>query len=245
VNTSALHTPTVCGHDHLVEFYETDEFLVDTVSKFVLPSLRDGDAAIIVATAAHRHEFERALEAAGVDIELAVREDRYIALDARDVLSRFMVDGHPGASLFAQTVRPIMERAAAGGRSLRVYGEMVALLWDEGDVPSALALEDLWNDLARERTFALLCAYPMSSFDDEGSAAAFKRICDQHTNVIPSEPYSLLPDDAERSRMVARLQQENVALQAEMLRLKVQHEVLAELAYVDSCSDACPSDTSI
>ena len=34
--------------------------------------------------------------------------------------------------------------------------------------------------------------------------------------------------------MVARLQQENTALQAEMLRLKVQHEVLAELAYVDS-----------
>jgi diguanylate cyclase (GGDEF)-like protein len=234
VKSSAVHTPTVCGHDHLVEFYETEEFLVDTVSNFILPSLRDGDAAIIVATAAHRHEFERALEAAGIDIELAVREDRYIALDARDVLSRFMVDGHPSGSRFAQTVRPIMDRAAAGGRTLRVYGEMVALLWDDGDVASALALEDLWNDFAAERTFALLCAYPMSSFDDEGSAAAFKRICDQHTNVIPSEPYSLLPDAAARSRIVARLQQENVALQAEMLRLKVQQEVLAELAYVDS-----------
>ena len=100
VTYPAVPTRPACGHDHLVEFYETDEFLVDTVSNFILPSLNAGDAAIIVATAAHRHEFERALEAAGVDVALAVGEDRYIALDARDVLSRFMVDGHPSASLF-------------------------------------------------------------------------------------------------------------------------------------------------
>jgi len=234
VSTSAAHAHATCGHHHLVEFYETDAFLVETVSNFILPALRDGDAAIIVATAAHRHEFERALGEAGVDVARAAREDRYIALDARDVLARFMVDGHPDRTLFAETVGAVMDRASAGARAMRVYGEMVALLWDDDDVASALALEDLWNDFAGERAFALLCGYPMRSFDHEGSDAAFKRICEQHTQVIPSEPYSLLPDATERSRAIARMQQENVALQAEVLRLRVQQEVLGELAYVDS-----------
>ena len=71
---------------------------------------------------------------------------------------------------------------------------MVALLWDDGNVAAALELEDLWNDLAATRAFVLLCAYPMRAFEDPASAAAFKRICDQHSAVIPSEPYSLLPD---------------------------------------------------
>ena len=74
----------------------------------------------------------------------------------------------------------------------------------------------------------------MRSFEDEASAAAFKRICDQHTTVIPTEPYSLGADPDTRARAVARLQQERAALHAEVLRLRAQQELLAEMAYVDS-----------
>src|ERR1700721_2310373 len=45
------------AHSHLVQFYETDEFLVDTVSEFVGASLRDGDASIVIAPPAHRRAF--------------------------------------------------------------------------------------------------------------------------------------------------------------------------------------------
>ena len=230
-------TPAVehgCGHGHLVEFYETDAFLVDTVSAFILPALRDGETAIVVATPAHRDAFEAAHADAGIDIDAAAREARYVALDARDVLARFMDGGRPDPRLFADTIGDVMDRCSAGGRPIHVYGEMVALLWDDGNVPAALELEDLWNDLAATREFVLLCAYPMRAFEDAASADAFKRICDQHTAVIPSETYSLAPDPAARTRAVAQLQQESAALHAEIRRLRAQHEVLAELAYVDS-----------
>src|ERR1044072_5310301 len=93
---SAPPRPLVrCAHDHLVEFYETESFLVDTVCRFLLPALHAGDAAIVVATAAHRAAFEAALEDAGIDVQAAAGEDRYVALDARDVMGRFMVDGSP------------------------------------------------------------------------------------------------------------------------------------------------------
>ena len=234
MKSAVSHPAKTCGHDHLVEFYETEAFLVETVSTFLVPALQERDCAIVVATAAHRHEFERALEAAGIDVAAAVREGRFIALDARDVLSRFMVGGVPDEARFRAAIGTVMDHASRGGRRMRVYGEMVALLWDDGDVVSALALEDFWNDLAGERTFKLLCAYPMRAFDDPASADAFRWICDQHSTVIPSEGYSRLPDGPDRPRAVARLQQENTALHAEVLRLRAQQEVLAEMAYVDS-----------
>jgi len=231
---SAVLPGAPCGHDHLVEFYETQAFLVHTVCGFLAPSLDDGDTAIVIATPAHRAAFESALDEAGIDVQAAVREGRYVALDARDVLARFMVGGSPDPTRFALTINAAMDLASYGGRKIRAYGEMVALLWDDGDIASALALEDLWNDLGDRRAFELLCAYPMSAFEDPDSAAAFHRVCEQHTSVIPSESYSLLTDESERARVVARLQQETAALHAEVLRLREQREVLAELAYVDA-----------
>jgi len=48
-------------HEHVVEFYETEEFLADTVTDFVGPGLHDGGAAVVVATSAHRYALERSL----------------------------------------------------------------------------------------------------------------------------------------------------------------------------------------
>jgi PAS domain S-box-containing protein len=199
----------VCGHDHLVQFYASDAFLVQMVCAFLVPALRDGDAAIVAATAAHRHAFDSALEHAGIDVQAAVREGRYVTFEASDLMSQFMVAGTPDATLFRDTVGAVMDFASGdGGRTIRVYGEMVALLYDDGDVDSAVALEDLWNDLADRHAFELLCAYPMRLFSDELDTAAFTHICGQHSAVIPCEGYPTLAGPVEQSRSVAKLQQE-------------------------------------
>lgn len=221
-------------HPHLVEFYETEEFLVETVTGFVGPALDDGDAAIVVATAAHRRSFDAALVDSGLDVGALSAAGRYLTLDAAGLLATFMVDGAPDGGRFRDTIGAAITQAAAGGRRVWIYGEMVALLWDAGDVASAIVLEDLWNDLAASHRFALLCAYPMSAFQSEESEAGFRRICDQHTTVIPSESYSHMESTDGQRRAVARLQQEMAALRADITRMRTEQEVLAELAYVDS-----------
>jgi diguanylate cyclase (GGDEF)-like protein len=206
-------------NNHLVEFYETEAFLVDTVSAFLAPALEDGDAVIVVATASHRASFETAIRHAGVDLDAAVRDARFLTFDAAELLSHFMVGGGPDETAFRATIGAAMDHAALGGRRIRVYGEMVAILWGDGNGAAALALEDLWNELGEARPFTLLCAYPMDAFANETDASAFRRICEQHTMVIPSESYSLRVGTADQSRAVAELQQQRDGLQTEVRRL--------------------------
>jgi hypothetical protein len=178
-----------CGHEHLVAFYETEESLVATVVEYLTPALRAGDAAIVVATAEHREAFAAEIEAAGVDVDAATGDGRYQALDAEALLSSFMVGGAPDPGLFREVVAQVLERASIGARRIRVYGEMVALLWAAGDVASTIAVEDLWNELVAEHGFSLFCGYPISGFDVQ-TQPAFEHICGQHSTVRhpPSRP---------------------------------------------------------
>ncbi|HEY5198099.1 MAG TPA: diguanylate cyclase [Solirubrobacteraceae bacterium] len=172
--------------EHVVTFYETSAGLAASVADFIGPALASGDAAIVVATADHQAAFASAIRAAGIDLEAAIIAGRYVALDAGELLGALLVDGALDAAGFRDRLGPTIDRAAAGGRSVRVYGELVALLWDAGDVCSTIELEDLWNDLALTRSFSLLCAYPAAGFDS-ATAAVFTALCSRHAHVVPAD----------------------------------------------------------
>jgi hypothetical protein len=176
------------GHSHFVGFYETEAFLVDSVRDFLASALVTGGAAIVVATDAHRDSFDHALMEAGIDLPEAQRCGQFIALDAPETLAKFMVEGMPDAARFTATIGQLVSRAANSARDVRIYGEMVAVMWDEGYVAAAIALEDLWNDLATRYPFSLFCAYPMRAFGTGTSAEEFWRICGQHSRVLLQGP---------------------------------------------------------
>jgi hypothetical protein len=174
------HPEPCAGHQHLVEFYETDAALARSVAGFLAPATTGPGAAIIVATPAHRAAFEDALAEMGVDVAGALAAGRYVSFDAAALLSTFMVDGQPDQAAFRREVGAVLERMTGAGQTVRIYGEMVALLWEGGDVASAVALEDFWNDISSTYDFDLLCAYRVSGFDNEDDALAFRRVCEQH-----------------------------------------------------------------
>ena len=81
-----------------------------------------------------------------------------------------MVSGSPDPRLFNQVVGSLVAQLAEGGRGVRAFGEMVAILWEQGNRAAAVRLEELWNELQKTQTFALFCAYPIEGFsDDSGS----------------------------------------------------------------------------
>ncbi len=161
-------------HHHRVELYESDESLVDSVCAFLEPALSAGDATVVVATEGHRQKFVAELGGRGIDVRAARAGGRFVELDAAETLASFMVDRRPDPARFAREIGGLFDRAGAGGRGVRVYGEMVVLLWAEGNISAAIALEDLWNELAGTRPFSLLCAYPMVSFAGAESTQPFR-----------------------------------------------------------------------
>jgi signal transduction histidine kinase len=203
--------------DHFVQFYDADSFLLDSLGGFVGAGLAEGDACIVVATRAHREGLEERLRERGLDPEEERVRGRYIALDAAETLSEFMVEGEPDAHRFAEVIGGVVAHASGRGRRVRAFGEMVALLWDEGRCDTALLLEGLWNELRETRHFQLFCAYPMKSFGDDPRAAPLGRVCAEHSRAIPAESYTALADTNERLREIIELQRKATRLEAEIV----------------------------
>lgn len=199
---------------HLVHFYEDDSVLAYEVARFVGTALRGGDAGIVVATSPHRDAIAEHLRVEGLNVDLLQEEGRFISLDAAATLAALMQDGVPEPAKFATLIGSLVAEASAGDRQVHVFGEMVALLADEGNTAAAIRLESLWNDLQRFSPFTLLCAYPMQRLGGQSLATFTADVCREHSRVIPAESYSALTDVDDRERMVALLQQKAASLEA-------------------------------
>jgi hypothetical protein len=66
--SSKNFSPASGQPEHVVQFYQDDKFLIDAVSGFVGAALAAGDAAVLIATAAHREGVEQVLRKRGLDI---------------------------------------------------------------------------------------------------------------------------------------------------------------------------------
>jgi PAS domain S-box-containing protein len=230
VSSSSVPSPSLSQYPvlnqkgHVVQFYQEDGYLVETVSRFVGSSLAAGDASVVIATKPHRAAIDTLLKARALDIAKVVNQHRYFALDAGETLSRFLVNGMPDPNLFKSVIGKVLDEAASavGGEGTRIaaFGEMVNVLWASGQYEAALRLEQLWNELSSTRSFALLCAYPISGFEGRQHTDGFLRVCREHGAVLPSESYSLLDTAEERLRKVTELQQAVLALQNETIALR-------------------------
>ncbi len=160
------------GTVHAVQFYETDDYLLQTLADYVAGAFAVGDAAVVVATEDHRAALDARLTARGIDIDQKLKAGSYVSLDAKGLLERFTIDGSISPTRFGDIVGALVTRARGDNstRQVRVFGEMVALLWAEGDRNGALVLEELWNDLTRRMSFPLLCAYPASFFSTDADS---------------------------------------------------------------------------
>jgi hypothetical protein len=176
---------------HVVAFYEEEGFLGSAVTDFLLDGVRRGETVCIIATAGHREAFAAGLAATGIDVERRRLEGRYIELDAAGTLASLRSDGALDTAAIRRQVGDWLASAAADGRRIRIYGEMVALLWDAGDLYLTLELEQLWEELTAGVAMPVLCGYPMRGFDTPETTALFHAVCDHHTGVT-TESYAQL-----------------------------------------------------
>jgi hypothetical protein len=173
---------------HLVQFYLTDAFMLDTVARFIGDGLSEGKPAIAVMTESHRKGLDQRLIMRGIDIATLNGSGLYVRLDAAETLAKFMVDGWPSEPRFNEVIGDLIRASSRGQRPApRIFGEMVALLWKDGNAQAAVRLEELWNGLAKKLSFTLLCAYPLESVGSETYGTKLLEVCSQHSEVITGE----------------------------------------------------------
>ncbi len=217
--------------EHFVQFYEADGFLLNSLGGFIGTAINSGDAALVVATQSHRDGLDELLTANGLDVANAKARGQFVSIDAADTLSKFMVNGAPEPDRFNEVVGGIIASVSDGRPRVRAFGEMVALLWAEGQHQAALRLEEMWNDLQKAHTFSLFCAYPMNGLGGQRFMEPHSGVCTAHSRVIPAESYVAIEDQEERLRAIATLQQKAASLEAEIQdRLRAEEKLRLALA---------------
>jgi len=157
-----LRAPEASGH--IIHCYGNEAALAEQVAAFISAGIKSGEAALIVATAGHWESLTAKLRESGFDLPALQGERKLIYLDARETLGKILAEGKVDACHFQKVVGHPIQAMLASHSGLRVFGEMAALLWSDGNHEAASSLEELWGNLSRAHPFSLFSAYPMQAF---------------------------------------------------------------------------------
>ena len=191
------------GRDHLVRLYDDENDLAAGVVPFLASGFDASGAAIVVASAERRDAFCTGLRQAGIDVEQALGWGSLILLDARSTLDELLLDGQPDAPRFEAVIGESVRSVADHG-TVRAYGEMVDLLWADGDVVAAIELEGLWNDLQARQPFDLYCAYRAAAVANVDGGMSVIRNCHTHTICTATDARTCRFDPSPESPVLAR-----------------------------------------
>ena len=172
---------------HIVYPCADENLLAEAVGTFAASGLCKGDAVVLVTTELRRAAVESRLKDAELDIQALQDSGQLAFLDAGALLSAFMSDGMPDAGLFKARLLEIIEKASvnpANGqpRKIRIFGEMVSLLYMTSNVPAAARLEEFWDEMVKAHAISLFCAYSLKL----GSDGLPQSLIDAHSHDLSS-----------------------------------------------------------
>ena len=193
------------------------------VAPYLENGLSRGEGVVAIAGAAQIDALAGALGPRV--IQEAEREGRFHAVDAADLLGRFMHAEWPRGPRFLSAVGAVLD-AAGQGRPVRVGCGLAAALVGSGHRDAALEVERLWNDLLARRTASVLCVHSLAGFSRDVDRHIFRSLCVQHQDVRPA---TAPPADAlVLHRHLATLEQAAHALKAESAERRRLEDELAQ-----------------
>lgn len=147
---------------HEILFCSDEAVLLDTFTRVVAAAVNTGNAAIVLVTEPHRAHLLQRLHKQGLDVERAIQEGTYIALDVNEALSAMMVSGLPDPVRFFMGINGFIKAAAHAAKAkhprIVVCGESAALLRAKGKADAAIRINQLCDELAKTHEVDVLCA---------------------------------------------------------------------------------------
>ncbi len=160
------------------------------MARFLAEGLDARQPGLVIATPSHTSTIVEQLAERGLDVNELRRTGELQFFDAQKMLDSFMVDGSADHARFKKTVGDLIEALCAGRQPcpVRAYGELVDLLWQDGNAGAAIKLEVLWNQLAEAYDFSLLCGYAFGHFYKETRDPRYQEVRSQHSHVLETAP---------------------------------------------------------
>ena len=113
---------------------------------------------------------------------------KYLALDAVELLSNFMVNDMPNSDRFLKVTDDLIVAASKWKNDERlrvaICGECAPILWAEGKADAAIRLEELWDEVAKAYDVDILCGYSQETLRCDEDSYPFRRICEEHSTVL-------------------------------------------------------------
>jgi hypothetical protein len=166
----------MCPIGHSAQLYRDERFLIASIASFIRVGLDLNETVLVIVTAQHRKQLYTTLT------DKVLGDDKLRFFDTTDFLALFMVEDWPNESLFMQGMETILGRTGKIGQ-VRVFGEAVDVLCQEGKAVAALRLEELGNILARTHHCSVLCAYSLSTMFEKADSETRTRVCQLHQEV--------------------------------------------------------------
>ena len=172
---------------HEVEFYPDDLALVNRFARLTEAILGVGNVAIIIANETHRRDILQRLRTQGVQVDIAIEQQTYISLDARDLVAKVMDNGTPDQGRLEDAIDELVARVPRDAKGahprIGIAGECAPTILAEGHVEAAIRLEHLWHTTTTSYGIDTLCGYLWSGLPNNQSNSVFARICAEHSAI--------------------------------------------------------------
>lgn len=134
----------------------------------------------------HLPLFREVMRSNGRYLDAFMKDNQLVLLDAHYALAAVCENGIPNWQHIACHTGKIVDSMKDRFFHVRVYDEMVDILWQQQDADTAARLEVLWNRLVRTYDFSLLCGYQIDDTDPSAYAGPLHVICDSSSHLLDS-----------------------------------------------------------
>lgn len=173
---------------HTVHFFEADELsLLHHLGRYIGDGLEAGEPVVVLTDSRRRERLLSELHRLDTEPDIGKEDGRLVLLDSESILKKLdhagRIDAERFHAIVGRTMREVVSRSRS--RRVRVYGDLVGFLWQQGRYASAVELERNWNALQAQIPFDLFCGYPIDLFGDDFHPSRIDPLICQHTRVMP------------------------------------------------------------
>ena len=190
IHSSSKNVFSISATDnHIVQVCQNEIVQTEVVAQYIKEGLLKNEAVVVIATPTLRKAVIAEMYALGLDIETFKSEGQIKFFDAEFALLSLLMDGDLDNPSFHKIIDlPIQALKLKYGK-VRVMGEMVDVLWKQGDYATAVELENQCNEISLQQGFTILCTYLLNSLDSNTLETSLELICKYHNDLITPGNY--------------------------------------------------------